>query len=122
MKVKRGEVQRQIAGGGRAPAKADERDLTAMSSLERVELLSELENKYSIDLNEEEFAAIKSRRELDEWLRRSAATPVTSSRPPSEWARSLPARAFRSTFQRLLAIPLFKHYLPLTVTGLEHRR
>ena len=31
-------------------------------------------------------------------------------------------RSFRGAFQRLIAIPLFKHYLPLTVTGLDYLR
>jgi long-chain acyl-CoA synthetase len=97
-----------------------------MSSLERVELLSELENKYQVELNEEEFSTIKSRTELDEWLRRSTAASsisvpeISAARPPSEWARSFPIRAVRTAFQQVIAVPLFKHYLPLTVTGLEH--
>src|SRR5437667_5496369 len=40
--------------------------------------------------------------------------------PLSDWARSLPVRWFRSAFQRLLAMPLYRHYLALTVTGLEN--
>ena len=31
-------------------------------------------------------------------------------------------RSLRTAFQQVLAIPLFKHYLPLRVTGLEHLR
>ena len=99
-----------------------------MSSLERVELLSELENKYKTELNEEEFSKLRNSEELEEWLRRSrerapGVTPgFITEKAPSEWARSLPVRSFRRTFQRVIAIPLFKHYLPLTVTGLEHLR
>ena len=92
-----------------------------MSSLERVELLSELENRYGVELNEEEFSQLKDAQELQQWLARrpEGASPA---RPPSEWARSLPIRWFRTAFQQLIAIPLFRHHLPLTVTGLEHLR
>jgi long-chain acyl-CoA synthetase len=124
LKVKRGEVRRKIEGNPPAE-KREELDFRAMSSLERVELLSELESKYHIELNEEEFAEIKTRRELDEWIHRSTAsqvphTEMAPTQAPSEWARSLPVRAFRRGFQRIIAVPLFKHYLPLTVTGLEN--
>jgi long-chain acyl-CoA synthetase len=133
-KVRRAEVRRQIAGGPKEQpemkpeGKPEQKDLSAMSSLERVELLSELESKYQVELNEEEFSNLKSSQELEEWIRRSSARPrdrapaVPAGKPPSEWARSLPVRSFRIAFQRLIAIPLFKHYLPLTVSGLEHLR
>jgi long-chain acyl-CoA synthetase len=128
LKVKRGEVRAKIAGNQPAEER-EEPDLGSMSSLERVELLSELESKYRVELNEEEFATIKSHRELDEWIRRSISSEaapsvqhmdIARSRAPSEWARFLPVSAFRRAFQRTIAVPLFKHYLPLTVTGLEH--
>lgn len=127
LKVRRGEVARQLAGGETEAPAPTERDLSAMSSLERVELLSQLENKYQVELNEEEFAKLKNSRELEKWLQRSSAgvrggAPAVPGRPRSDWARSLPIRSFRTAFQRLIAIPLFKHYLPLTITGLEHLR
>jgi long-chain acyl-CoA synthetase len=131
MKVRRGEVQKRLAAGGmqepeEPQSRPEERDIGSMSSLERVELLSELENKYNVELNEDEFSTIKNRQELAAWVRRSRAassasvTQTASTRPPSEWARSLPVRTVRIGFQQLIAVPLFKHYLPLTVTGLEH--
>jgi long-chain acyl-CoA synthetase len=129
MKVRRGEVGRQVASGyaKELEIKPAGKDLRAMSSLERVELLSELESKYQVELNEEEFSKLENSQELEEWLRRSVAVPqrraaVRRGVPSSDWARSLPVRALRTAFQQLLAIPLFKHYLPLTVTGLEHLR
>ena len=124
MKVRRGQVLSAIAGGGpqEKVVKPEGRDILTMSSLERVELLSELENTYQTELNEDEFSSIKSRQELEEWLRRSAtaSASIHSEKPSSEWPRSLPVRAFRNVFQRLAAVPLFKHYLPLTVRGLEN--
>jgi long-chain acyl-CoA synthetase len=131
MKIRRGEVRKRIAEGRMEgpetpQARPEERDIGSMSSLERVELLSELEDKYQVELNEDEFSRIKSRQELEAWLRRSTAdssvspTQTAPTRPRPEWARSLPVRAVRIAFQQLVAVPLFKHYLPLNVTGLEH--
>ena len=132
MKVRRAEVRRQLVGGPREETetkrepKPEQKDLSAMSSLERVELLSELESRYQTELNEEEFSRLKSSQELEEWLRRSTAAAgrgrTAREKAPSEWTGSLPIRSFRGAFQRLIAIPLFKHYLPLTVTGLDYLR
>ena len=96
-------------------------DLSAMSSLERVELLSDLENKYQVELDEDSFAKLASTRELEDWLRQPPA-PVErrAETPLSEWARSRPLRWFRKAFQRFVARPLYRHYLPLMITGLEN--
>jgi long-chain acyl-CoA synthetase len=97
-------------------------DISAMSSLERVELLSDLENKYRIELDEESFSRLQSTKDLQEWLRHSTTTAAAreDERALSEWARSSPFRWFRAAFQHLIAMPLYRHYLPLTVIGLEH--
>src|SRR5215471_6562543 len=93
-----------------------------MSSLERVELLSELESKYQIELDEDSFAKLKSTQELQAWLQRPEIAAVShwEDAPLSEWARSAMVRGLRNAFQHILAIPLYKHYLPLTVSGLEN--
>jgi long-chain acyl-CoA synthetase len=127
LKIKRHKVLERIRAGteGRE-AQADHEpqvDLSAISSLERVELLSSLENKYQVELDEDSFATLRSTQDLDKWLQDAAtahtATPE-SEEPPSEWARSLPIRMFRVAFQHVIAMPLYRHYLPLAVTGLEN--
>ncbi len=129
MKVKRGEIAARIVAGTAAAADAPQNkvDLAAMSSLERVELLAELECRYQIEFNEEEFSNLKNSRELDEWIHRAtqrqggpAAPRAQSVAMPPRWPRFFPVRWFRTAFQHLASIPLFKHYLPLTVTGLEN--
>src|SRR5207247_390744 len=97
-KIKRHEVAQQL-DATRPAAGADVRgaiDLSAMSSLERVELLSELENRYQLELDEESFSKLQSTRELEEWLQRpaSAAAPLKRETPLSEWARAAPVRWF----------------------------
>jgi long-chain acyl-CoA synthetase len=126
LKLKRYEVSKQVRGysppgtGGELPS-GGVVNLGAMSSLERVELLSELENKYQVELDEDSFARLKTTQELESWLQHpSTATALEPEAPLSEWARSLPIRSFRSAFQHVIALPLYRHYLPLTVSGLEN--
>ncbi len=121
LKIKRGEVARQI----QRPS-ARERDvgpdLSAMSSLERVELLSELENARQVELNEEEFSRLRSNLELEQWLETAQSSTTDRSAPPSHWARRWPINWLRDIFQYLVAIPIFRNYLLLTVSGLENLR
>jgi long-chain acyl-CoA synthetase len=122
LKIQRHEIARRLDGKSDKAASTTLPDLSAISSLERVELLSEFESKYQVELDEDSFAKITSTTELQAWLQRPevAAAPVDRGQPPSDWARSLPVRWLRGAFQHSVAMPLFRHYLPLTVTGLEN--
>jgi long-chain acyl-CoA synthetase len=122
LKLKRHEIERALRAEKTEPESSAPPmlpELSSMSSLERVELLSSLENKYQMELDEDSFAKLTSRQQLEQWLRRPeiAAAPAEPETPLSDWARSLPARLFRRLFQRVVALPLYRHYLPLTVTG-----
>jgi long-chain acyl-CoA synthetase len=122
LKVKRHEVARQLSDQPQTQERSQEVDLSAMSSLERVELLSELEDRYQVEFDEEAFSKLTSTRELEEWLRQpqAAAAPVEREAPLSEWARSAPVRWFRTVLQHAIALPLFRSTLQLTVTGLDN--
>ena len=123
LKIKRHEVAQQLGTSNpTANQKATTIDLAAMSSLERVELLSELESRHQVEFDEDAFSKLRSTRELEEWLQRpeSASAPLKHETPLSEWARATPVRWFRAAFQRLIALPLYRHYLPLTVSGVEN--
>lgn len=123
MKVKRFEIARGLAEAAPSPSAPRPAlpDLSAMSSLERVELLSELENEHQVELDEDSFAKLKTSKDLEAWLRdtKASAAPETET-PLSEWARSPLIRGFRGGFQHVLAMPLYRHYLPLTVKGVEN--
>jgi long-chain acyl-CoA synthetase len=134
MKVKRGEVarriaqggeakQEQIAGGGilaRLQAGGAQRDL-GLSSLERVELLAELETHYGVELDERRFAEASSLDELNALVRSAGEqTPQREAMLLPRWARSLPARAFRFLVIEGLVIPLFRGLLTLEVEGIEN--
>jgi long-chain acyl-CoA synthetase len=134
MKVKRGEIARRIEDGGPPPAPdrnpagilarlkdgGDRREL-GLSSLERVELLSELENQYGVELDERRFAEVSTIDELDALVRGAGET--STREPPSllpRWARSFPARALRFVLFQALFSPLLRGLLTLEVEGIEN--
>jgi long-chain acyl-CoA synthetase len=137
MKVKRGEVARRIAHGqspavrngaegilGRLRSAGSQpgRELS-ISSLERVELLSELENQYGVELDERRFAEISTVEELQALVRIAAEQPCRSERTLlPRWTRSYPARALRFLFFQGLMIPFFRGLLTLTVEGADNLR
>ncbi len=100
-----------------------------LSSLDRVELLQDLEGLTGRRLDELEFSRLQSVGEVEAWLQGSATSPqrgdgggqtIAASRlsMPS-WATRLPVRIVRSVVRRALILPLLRHYLPLTVQGSE---
>ena len=122
LKIKRHEIAQQLGTMKAAAPATAEIDLAGMSSLDRVELLSDLENRYQVELDEESFSKLTSTRELDEWLRRpeSTSAPPEQEAPLSEWARAAPVRWLRTAFQQIIALLLYRYHLPLTVTGSEN--
>jgi long-chain acyl-CoA synthetase len=122
LKVRRQEVARRLESGAPQTSEPQRADLSAMSSLERVELLAELEDRYQVELDEDSFAKLGSTAQLEEWLKRpeTTASKIDRETPLSDWARTLPFRWFRAAFQHAVSLPLYRHYLPLTVNGLEN--
>lgn len=86
-------VTGRAAGGLRDNASLDS-DL-GMSSLDRVELLSALEDRYQVDLSETRFSAVRTVGDLEKMLRGGAATrtgyhyPNWALRWPVNWLRFL---------------------------------
>src|SRR5262249_55160285 len=135
MKVRRHEVARRIEQGFAEIPKPEPRkspldqlfsnkpnarlaeDL-GLSSLDRVELLSQMENQYGVELDEEAFSRLRTvsdvetllrgRRGTDARARSSGVIPQTTN-----WPQYFPVRVFRSLVQRGLVLPLFNHYIPL---------
>jgi len=138
MKVQRYEVARRIEGTSARIPTAEEKsplDLLldrqsdarldadlGLSSLDRVELMSEIESRYGIDVNEEDFSRLRTVNDLRHEVQRA---PERSDRrvrfqTPSDWPQFSTVRAFRYIAQNVLVLPLFRHYIPLTVYGLEN--
>ena len=135
MKVKRNEVARRIAQGQTTGKKGGAEGVLArlkgiesrpgeelaISSLERVELLSELESQYGVELDERRFAEISSVEELNALLRDAGEQTMRVERTLlPRWARSYPVRALRFLIFQALMIPLFRGLLTLTVEGMEN--
>lgn len=89
-----GELIARVTGrSGNADADANlERDLQ-MSSLDKVELMSALEEKYQVDLSETRFAEAKTVGELEKLLREPRARPQTHKF--SRWAQRWPVTWIR---------------------------
>jgi len=116
MKVKRRAVVEQLTNG--AVKETTEPDPSAMSSLERVELLTRLEERHGIEIDEEAFSRATTAADLKQFMNH----PTEAHTPPPlpAWPLSLPVRAVRGVFQSCIAIPLFRNWLPLTIDGIEN--
>ena len=119
----------------------DERHLAedlGLSSLQQIEMLTSLERHYGVELDEAGLASLETVGQVREWVERQSEghagsgagdTPAShprkreSQRPavsPPRWARRQPVAAMRGAMQRALFLPLFRHYIPLSVGGLRH--
>ena len=135
MKVKRGEVARRIAQGGvpsqpegiesilarlksrEAPSGAD----LGISSLERVELLSELEDRYGVELDENRFAEISTVAELKSWLREAEAEkPHEAGSALPRWTHSATIECLRFAVLEAMILPAFRLLAEIEVEGLEN--
>jgi long-chain acyl-CoA synthetase len=116
LKVKRGAVVEQLTNG--TVEETTEPDPSAMSSLERVELLTRLEERHGIEIDEDAFSRATTAADLKQFM----SHPTEAHLPPPlpAWPLSPPVRALRWVFQRCLAVPLFRNRLPLTITGIEN--
>src|SRR5487761_720188 len=96
-----------------------ERDLQ-MSSLDRVELMSALEEKYQVDLGETKFAEAKTAGELERLLREPAARPQSYAFP--RWAQRWPVTWIRLGIYYLLVWPATWLLAKPTIRGRENLR
>jgi long-chain acyl-CoA synthetase len=132
----------RLTGKRAAPESRLAEDL-GIGSLDRVRLLSELEEAYALTLDEEEFSRIETAGELREWLERKragsagrtrsavsggAAEPAATAPPAHRlrdpgrlsWSRSRAMVAFRAVFLELVVLPLTRLWAPFDVEGSEH--
>jgi long-chain acyl-CoA synthetase len=116
-----GELIARIHGGTRsmAPSANLESDLR-LSSLDRVELLSALEDRYQVDLNETRFAAARTVGELEALVRESS--PVRSEFVFPRWAQRWPVTWLRAFVYYLLTWPATHLLAHPRVFGRENLR
>lgn len=115
----------------------DDRRLGAdlgLSSLQRIDLLASLEDRYGFELEETALADLGTVGEVRAWVSSQTARPQAASggdrtaetrgrkgnlRPP-RWARSAPVTLLRGALQRILVLPLFRYHIELSVSGLSN--
>jgi long-chain acyl-CoA synthetase len=100
-----------------------------LSSLQQVDLLSQLENRFGLDLDEAQFTGLSTIGELKTWLKegRQEREKAPLRRVPKgtmaafpQWSQLLLVRWIRNLALGGFILPLFRHYVRLSVEGLEH--
>jgi long-chain acyl-CoA synthetase len=143
-KLKRGEVAAWLAGSGQTPALASpdgdsiedvirkfaggravsastSLDDLGLSSLDRIQLLMELEKRTGAPIDETAFANARSVADLVQ-AKPAVSTAAETPFEYPEWNRSAWARAVRRVMLPGLIIPLTRAFAWLTVSGLENLR
>ncbi len=96
-----------------------------LSSIDRIELLSSLEEKYGVELSETEMASAATVEDLEKWVHREAELPRAPAgrreRNPLggivRFARLFPLRLLRFAFRETVVLPLLRRYIPIRVEG-----
>jgi long-chain acyl-CoA synthetase len=113
-----------------------------LSSLDRVDLLSRLENDFGAELDEEIFAQLSTVEELQRYIRRAGQPEAGALQPQLEpdtapritsspkgrrradamprWPRTFPFPWIRHAVLRLGVVPLFRHYIDFSVQGISN--
>ena len=74
-----------------------------LSSIERVELMGELEDRYQVDLSEADFSKAETAGDIEKLIQSPTARAAAFQYPT--WPQSWPARIFRAAVYNCLAIP-----------------
>ncbi len=116
-----GEVLARLQGqGSEAGPNANLESDLHLSSLDRVELMSALEDRYQVDLNETRFASARTVGELETLVRRSS--PVRSEFVFPRWAQRWPITWIRTLVYYLLTWPATHLMTHPSVFGRENLR
>lgn len=118
------ELIARVLGRGPAPLRVSPDTQLAtdlnLSSIDRVELLSAIEDRYQIDLNETSFAAATTVGELERLLRQSS--PPRSDYAYPRWAQRWPVTWLRFAVYYLLVWPATHLLAHPRVSGRENLR
>ncbi len=93
-------------------------DLASMSSLDRVELLSTLEHRYNVELNETQFADAKSTADLERLIAQPSARRTDFVYP--QWQQSEIVRLIRIVVYYALTWPATLLLAHALILGREH--
>jgi long-chain acyl-CoA synthetase len=81
-----------------------ENDLN-LSSLDRVELMAAIENRYQVDLGDREFSQVNTVADLENLLKKSAPEARTNNYPYSRWAQNWLVRWIRVLGYNCVTLP-----------------
>jgi long-chain acyl-CoA synthetase len=112
------DVIRRFAGG-RAVTSASSLDELGLSSLDRIQLLMELERRTGAPIDEASFANARTVADLAQ-ARPAATGAVEEPFEYAEWSRTTAARAVRRIALPGLVIPLTRAFAWLSVNGREN--
>jgi long-chain acyl-CoA synthetase len=108
-------------GQGRSVTAATTLDELGLSSLERVELMVALEDRFQTRIDEGRFAGAASVGQLRQLVdQASRAEPVEEPVDFPSWNRTWPARIIRRLSQATWILPLARVFAVTRVRGLEH--
>jgi long-chain acyl-CoA synthetase len=110
----------QVTGRRGVSANANLETDLQMSSLDRVELMSALEEKYQVDLSETRFAEAKTVSEMEKLLREPQARPQTHKFP--RWVQRWPVTWIRLAVYYALAWPATMLLARPEIRGRENLR
>ena len=107
--------------GGRAVGPGTTMDELGLSSLERVELMVALEDRFGTTIDEAAFSGVQSVADLDRLVH--APVPVVENSDTvnfPRWNRSAPVRLLRRVSLASWILPLARVFAPVRVEGREH--
>jgi 1-acyl-sn-glycerol-3-phosphate acyltransferase/acyl carrier protein len=99
-----------------------------IGSLDRIELLDALEKVKGSSIDEEAFSQKKTVKELRDLVKQDLISEEENRRELDtedemgyfpQWSTRFPLRFLRRLFQASIMLPLFRHYMDLTVSGIE---
>ena len=110
--------------GGDAPAQLDSNMSLAtdmkLDSLGRVELLSALEDRYQVELDEAAFTAATTVGDIEKMLQEGVQADSASQYPDTHWAQRFPLTWIRLALFYLFILPLTRLLCWVRVRGSEH--
>ena len=93
-----------------------------LSSLERVELMAALENRYQVDLSERDFSQVNTVGDLENLLKRTSSQPEQLDYPYARWAQRWPITWLRVLAFHLVTLPYIMMMARPKVIGRERLR
>ncbi len=112
------ELARQLLAGVAGDKRLDQ-DL-GLSSLDRVELLMELESSAGQDIDEAAFAQAKTLRDVTQLIESSSESPAVQHYPNWKWPQWLPIRMLRYFLWHAVVFRAMPLRMVVQVTGLEN--